>query len=83
LTGEITLRGRILPVGGLKEKLLTAHRADVQKVILPARNAKDLTEIPRNILKKLNLVMVESIETTLEETLLPPLEDAPLATPEA
>jgi ATP-dependent Lon protease len=84
LTGEITLRGRILPVGGLKEKLLTAHRADVQKVILPARNAKDLTEIPRNILKKLNLVMVESIETTLEETLLPPPEDAPpLAAPEA
>ncbi|MBN2390615.1 MAG: endopeptidase La [Anaerolineae bacterium] len=71
LTGEITLRGRILPVGGLKEKLLTAHRANVQKVILPARNAKDLPEIPRNILKKLNLVLVESIETALEETLVP------------
>ncbi len=71
LTGEITLRGRILPVGGLKEKLLTAHRADVQKVILPARNAKDLPEIPRNILKKLNLVLAETMETALEETLLP------------
>jgi len=76
LTGEITLRGRILPVGGLKEKLLTAHRANVQKVILPARNAKDLPEIPRNILKKLNLVLVESMETALEETLLPLPENA-------
>jgi len=84
LTGEITLRGRILPVGGLKEKLLTAHRADVQKVILPARNAKDLPEIPRNILKKLNLVLAESMETALEETLLPRPENAPEpASPEA
>jgi len=85
LTGEITLRGRVLPVGGLKEKLLTAHRADVKKVILPTRNAKDLPEIPRNILKKLNLVLVESMETALEETLLPLPESNPqsTATPEA
>ena len=84
LTGEITLRGRILPVGGLKEKLLTAHRANVQKVILPARNAKDLPEIPRNILKKLNLVLVENMETALEETLLPlPGSDPQTTMPEA
>ncbi len=80
MTGEITLRGRILPVGGLKEKLLTAHRANVKKVILPARNAKDLQEIPRNILKKLDLILVESMETVLEEALLPlpekPMVDA-------
>jgi ATP-dependent Lon protease len=85
LTGEITLRGRVLPVGGLKEKLLTAHRANVQKVILPARNAKDLPEIPRNVLKKLNLVLVENMETALEETLLPLPESDPQITtvPEA
>jgi ATP-dependent Lon protease len=77
MTGEITLRGRILPVGGLKEKLLTAHRADVKKVLLPARNAKDLQEIPRNILKKLNWILVESMETVLEETLQPLPENPP------
>lgn len=74
MTGEITLRGRVLPVGGLKEKLLTAHRADVRKVLIPARNAKDLQEIPRNILKKLNLVMVEKMDKVLEEALAPALE---------
>ncbi len=77
MTGEITLRGRILPVGGLKEKLLTAHRADVKKVLLPARNAKDLQEIPRNILRKLNLILVESMETVLEEALQPLPENPP------
>ncbi|HQE92563.1 MAG TPA: endopeptidase La [Anaerolineae bacterium] len=82
MTGEITLRGRILAVGGLKAKLLTAHRADVKKVLLPARNAPDLQEIPRNILKKLDLVLVENMETVLEETLLPlPVHPPPGETP--
>ncbi len=80
MTGEITLRGRVLPVGGLKEKLLTAHRAHVKKVLLPARNMKDLPEIPRNILKKLDLVLVENMETVLEEALQPP--PTPPAAPE-
>jgi len=73
MTGEITLRGRVLPVGGLKEKLLAAHRAGVQKILLPERNRKDLQEIPKNILKQLNLVFVETMETVLTEALvLPP-----------
>jgi ATP-dependent Lon protease len=72
MTGEITLRGRVLPVGGLKEKLLAAHRAGVQKILLPERNRKDLQEIPKNILKQLNLVFAETMETVLTETLLPP-----------
>jgi len=76
MTGEITLRGRVLPVGGLKEKLLAAHRANVRKVLLPARNAKDLQEIPKNILKKLNLVMVERMDEVIEEALVPVPEES-------
>ncbi len=75
MTGEITLRGRILPVGGLKEKLLAAHRAGVNKVLLPARNEKDLQEIPKNILKKLNLVLVDDMDKVLEEALVKSVSD--------
>jgi len=70
MTGEITLRGRILPVGGLKEKLLAAHRAGVTKVVLPVRNKKDLQDIPKNILKKLQLILAENMETVLNEVLV-------------
>ncbi len=69
LTGEITLRGRILPVGGVKEKLLAAHRAGVAKVLLPVRNQQDLQEIPKSIRQQLNLVLVESMSEVLAETL--------------
>ncbi len=72
MTGEITLRGRVLTVGGLKEKLLAAHRAKVQRVFLPARNQKDLPEIPKTILKPLDLVWVNDVDTVLREALLPP-----------
>ncbi len=75
MTGEITLRGRVLPVGGLKEKLLAAHRAHVKKVLLPARNRQDLQEIPKNILRDLNIVLVETMDQVLEEALLPSPED--------
>jgi ATP-dependent Lon protease len=71
MTGEITLRGRVLPVGGLKEKLLAAHRAAAQKVLLPARNEKDLQDIPKNVLKQLNLVLVEDMGAVLREALVP------------
>jgi ATP-dependent Lon protease len=62
MTGEITLRGKILPVGGIKEKVLAAHRAGIGCVLLPARNEKDLLEIPPEVQKKLDIVFVESIE---------------------
>ncbi|MHB1275689.1 MAG: S16 family serine protease, partial [Candidatus Humimicrobiaceae bacterium] len=69
MTGEITLRGRILPIGGLKEKLLAAKRAGLKKVVLPSKNKKDVTEVPESITKGLKLVFVENIEELLTHTL--------------
>ncbi|MBU2623484.1 MAG: endopeptidase La, partial [Proteobacteria bacterium] len=59
MTGEITLRGRVLPIGGLKEKILAAHRGRINKVIIPRENEKDLKEIPQSVLKELEIIMVE------------------------
>ena len=69
MTGEITLRGRVLPIGGLKEKLLAAHRAGVKRVIIPKRNEKDLEEVPRNVLRALEIVAVEQMDQVLENAL--------------
>jgi ATP-dependent Lon protease len=71
MTGEITLRGRVLPVGGLKEKVLAALRAKVYKIILPEKNRKDLGEIPRNIKRKLSFVPVSGMDEVLEHVLRP------------
>jgi ATP-dependent Lon protease len=65
MTGEITLRGRVLPIGGLKEKLLAAHRGGVKKVIIPRENEKDLHEIPKNVLEKLTVVPVDHVDSVL------------------
>lgn len=65
LTGEITLRGRILPIGGVKEKALAAHRAGIRTFLLPKKNRPDLEEVPRNILRHLNVVMVERMDEVL------------------
>ena len=65
MTGEITLRGEVLPIGGLKEKLLAAHRGGIRQVIIPMDNKKDLAEIPDNILKKLKIHCVRNIEEVL------------------
>jgi ATP-dependent Lon protease len=66
MTGEITLRGQVLPIGGLKEKLLAAHRGGIKQVIIPEENKKDLAEIPDNILRKLIIHPVKSIEQVWE-----------------
>lgn len=66
MTGEITLRGQVLPIGGLKEKLLAAHRGGIKHVIIPEENVKDLEEIPDNVLRKLTIHPVNTIEQVLE-----------------
>ncbi|MCL4458615.1 MAG: endopeptidase La [Chloroflexi bacterium] len=69
MTGEITLRGRVLPVGGLKEKVLAAHRAGITTFILPKRNQKDMVEIPADVKRQLNFVFVEKMEEVLQVAL--------------
>ena len=69
MTGEITLRGEVLPIGGLKEKLLAAHRGGIETVLIPHENEKDLVEIPKNIKDKLNIVPVKWIDQVLEHAL--------------
>ena len=69
MTGEITLRGRVLPIGGLKEKLLAAHRGGIKKVLIPIDNAKDLIEIPENVKKDIDIVPVSFIDEVLEHAL--------------
>lgn len=69
MTGEITLRGRVLPIGGLKEKALAANRAGIKKVIIPKENEKDLEEIPANVRKTLEFIMVENMDEVLEHAL--------------
>jgi len=70
MTGEITLRGRVLPIGGLKEKLLAAHRGGISTVLIPQENKKDLAEIPKNVKKGLELIPVSSVEEVLEKALV-------------
>jgi ATP-dependent Lon protease len=70
MTGEITLRGRVLPIGGLKEKTLSAHRAGLKKVILPKENEKDLDDVPDNVKKDLQFVLVSHLDEVLEHALV-------------
>ena len=79
MTGEITLRGEVLPIGGLKEKLLAAHRAGIKTVLIPEENRKDLTEIPDNVKENLDIKPVRWIDEVLDEALVhapKPLADA-------
>ncbi|MDF1681388.1 endopeptidase La [Ponticaulis sp.] len=75
MTGEVTLRGRVLPIGGLKEKLLAAHRGGVRKVLIPEENLKDLAEIPDNVKSDLEIVAVSDINEVLEHALTKSLSE--------
>ena len=70
MTGEITLRGRVMPIGGLKEKVLAAHRAGVKKVLLPKENRKDMKDIPEAVQEDLEFMFVEKMDEVLELALL-------------
>jgi ATP-dependent Lon protease len=76
MTGEITLRGRVLPIGGLKEKLLAAHRGGITTVIIPEDNRKDLVEIPKNVTESLDIHPVRWIDEVLDLALERPLTPA-------
>ena len=70
MTGEITLRGRVLPIGGLKEKSLAAHRAGIRKVLLPKDNEKDLEEIPESVRDEMEFVTVSHMDEVLDHALV-------------
>jgi ATP-dependent Lon protease len=70
MTGEITLRGKVLPVGGIREKVLAAHRAGIKKVLLPAENERDIEEIPANVRKRLEFVLIHNVKEALDHALV-------------
>ena len=72
MTGEITLRGKVLPIGGVKEKLLAAHRIGVTTAILPRENEKDLADVPKNVLEGIEVHLVEHVDQVLKLALVPP-----------
>ena len=74
MTGEITLRGLVLPIGGLKEKLLAAHRAGIKKVLIPIENKKDLIEVPKTILENMEIIPVKNVDEVLKVALTKPLK---------
>ncbi len=74
MTGEITLRGLVLPIGGLKEKLLAAHRAGIKKVLIPVENKKDLIEVPKTILDSMDIITVKNVDEVLKVALTKPLK---------
>ena len=74
MTGEVTLRGHVLAIGGLKEKLLAAHRARIPKVLIPEANEKDLVEIPKEILNDLEIITVKTVDEVLKAALVKELK---------
>ena len=74
MTGEITLRGLVLPIGGLKEKLLAAHRAGIKKVLIPMENKKDLIEVPKTVLDSVEIIPVKNVDEVLKVALTKPLK---------
>jgi len=72
MTGEITLQGKILKIGGLKSKILAAHRAGIHTIIIPRENEKDLEEIPKKVRQEIEILLVDKISQVLDRALLPP-----------
>ena len=83
MTGEITLRGKVLPIGGVKEKILAAHRAGSETVILPRDNEKDLSEIPANIQQEVAIRFVDNMDEVLDLALEQRIEGRGALAPEA
>jgi ATP-dependent Lon protease len=77
MTGEITLRGNVLPIGGVKEKVLAAQRAGVRKMIMPAANKKDLYDIPKKVIRDLEFIYVEDVKEVFREAMAGPFPEAP------
>jgi ATP-dependent Lon protease len=71
MTGEITLRGQVLPIGGIKEKVLAGHRSGLRTIILPKRNAQDLDDVPDEVKKSMKFVFVETVDEVLDAALEP------------
>lgn len=69
MTGEISLRGAVLPVGGIKEKVLAAHRAGIKRIILPVDNEKDLDDVPEDVKAEIEFILVETVEDVIKETI--------------
>jgi ATP-dependent Lon protease len=69
MTGELTLSGSVLPIGGLKEKALAAHRAGIKRVIIPKENEKDLTDVPDEVKEQVEFILVETVEDVLKHSL--------------
>lgn len=70
MTGEITLRDNVLPVGGIREKVLAAHRAGIRKVLLPRENERDIDDIPEKVRKKMEFVLLDTVDDALKEVLV-------------
>ena len=81
MTGEITLRGKVLPVGGIKEKVLAARRAGIKTVILPRRNERDLEDIPEEARKEMEIIFVDTVDEVLRHALRDGVEPLPEAAP--
>jgi len=79
MTGEISLRGAVLPVGGIKEKLLAAHRAGIKEVLVPSRNEKDLEEVPKDILSELKVHLIKRVDEVLPIVLEEPVAPPPVS----
>jgi ATP-dependent Lon protease len=76
MTGEITLRGKVLPIGGVKEKVLAAHRAGIKTIIMPKDNEKDLADIPKNVLDGMNMYLVGHMDEVLKIAMAGPMPAA-------